>query len=531
MQTRRIISVLALLAGSATLSAQLQPTYLKIRIEKADRISQPVNSTSTNCWSGKDNVFTEIQIGTGNFYGYTANGYRNTDGATNDYSTCMIQGNQVYNMGGGYQGVIASGNPNDSTAFASCGYWLNGVYQSGSTYYGFAHAEGYATNANGNRVCNYPPTTKSMGLLTSTDGVNWTQQGQIISNPNGDSSGTEYGEGDCTPVPFSGYLYLYCRRTQDTQTSIARALLSSNFGQSSWQKLTSPGVWGGSWNSDDYAVGLYGSSASIFGNYGNVMLLRSELGGYGTAHGLQMSFSGATDPTTFTRIAEPLIYEDDAPFPHASTSSDLVVYPSALSGSDGSRNWNGYFILTYTYVPNQSDTEGAPDYGRTLAMRNVSVSQESSPQSPQVGIALSRWYSASISQRISTVEPVPYGFVSAGYTLEQPNTGYLMTVPPASGSNTVVECVSTASWPSAANPDHLITSYATGSNPGNNGCDANYAFLRTAGYLYSSSQSNTVPVYRCSPNGSGTATHFASTQSDCEGLGTAEWLMGYALAN
>lgn len=532
MQTRFLFGAFALLAGTATLNAQLQPTYLKIRIEKADRISEPVNPSSSNCYAGKDNHFTEIEIGTGNFYGYTSNGYKNTTGATNDYSTCMIQGNQVYNMGGGFQGVIASGNPNDSTAYASCGYWLNGVYKSGSTYYGFAHAEGYATNADGHRVCDYPPTTKSMGLLTSTDGVNWTEQGQIISNPNGDSSGSEYGEGDCTPVPFSGYLYLYCRRTSDTQTSIARSALTSGFGASTWQKLSAPGAWGAAWNADDYPIGLYGSSSSIFANYGNIMLLRTELGGTGTAHGLQMSFSGATDPTTFTRINEPLIYEDAYPFPYASTASDLVAYPSALSGTDGSRDWNGYFILGYDYVPNQSDAEGAPNYGRTLAMRNVVVAQESTPQSPQVGIALSRWYSSSISQRISSVEPVPYGFVSAGYTLEEADNGYLMTVPPSSGSNTVVECVNTASWPSAAHPDHLVTSYATGSNPANNGCDSSYAFLRTAGYLYSASQgSSTVPVYRCKPSGSSTTTHFASNDSSCEGLGAEEWLMGYALAN
>ena len=42
-------------------------------------------------------------------------------------------------------GAIAYGLPSSATfAFSSCGYWLNGTYKSGSTYYGFAHAEGYA---------------------------------------------------------------------------------------------------------------------------------------------------------------------------------------------------------------------------------------------------------------------------------------------------------------------------------------------------------------------------------------------------
>lgn len=564
-----VIALAALSLGALASHAQLIPQNLKIRIEKADRILEPVASPSnSNCYAGKDNYFNEIEPSSGVFYGYTANGNKNSNGLAGQFSTCYMQGNQVYSMPQTYQGVIASGYPNDpSSAYASCGYWLNGTYKSGSTWYGFAHAEGYAVQLSTTEpACDYPPTTKSMGLLTSTDGINWTPQGQIIANPYENSGGTkisEYGEGDCTPVvpPSSSYLYLYCRRTKDTQTSIARAPISSNFGQSNWKKLTAPGTWGGAWNSDDYGIGLYGSSSSIFTNYGNVMLLRTELGGTGVPRGVQMSFSATNDPTTFTRVSEPLIYEDNYAFPYGdcspnckasgqsstATYSDLIAYPSALSGSDGSRNWNGYFLLTYTYVPNNTDKAGAGtdssgnimNHGRTLVMRNVSVSQESSAQSPQVGIALSRWYSSGIKQRISTTEPVPYNYVTAGYALEQAHNGYLMTVPPASGSMTVVECVSSANFPSSANPDHLVNAYNTSTTPSNYGCDSNYAFLRTAGYLYSSSQgSSTVPVYRCKPNSDSsgnltgpTYSHFVSNQSDCEGYGTKEYLLGYALAN
>lgn len=536
---RSVFGIIVILTGTILAHAQLVPANLKIRIEKADRISPPVQSTSSNCYRGKDNYFNEIEVSSGKFYGYTANG--NAAGGSNDYSTCLIQGNQVYNMGAPISdsfGAIASGLPNSAAyAFSSCGYWLNGTYKSGSTYYGFAHAEGYATTQYGLH-CSYPPTTKSMGLLTSPDGSTWTQQGQILSNPSANSGGanpSEYGEGDCTPIPYSGYLYLYCRRTQDTQTSIARAPLTSNFAQSTWQKLTAKGTWGGAWNSNDYAAGLYGSSASIITSYGNVALLRSELGGTGTAHGVQLSFSSSTDPTAFTTIAAPLIYEDLYQYPNASSSSDLIAYPSALSGTDGSRNWSSYFLLAYTFVPNSNDLLGAPDNGRTLAMRNVSVTQETSAQSPQVGIALSRWSSSSISQRVSTVEVVPFNYVAPGYTLEQANTGYLLTVPPTSGSKTLVECVSTADYPSAANPDHLVASFASSQSPSNGGCDAHYAFLRTAGYLYSTSQgTSTVPIYRCKPGTGANGTsdsHFVSLQSDCEGLGVEESTLGYALAN
>jgi hypothetical protein len=543
----RVFLAAILIAGAGFSHAQLIPGNLKIRVEKADRINPPAAGTSINCYRGKDNYFNEIEISAGTFYGYTANGYKTTNGSSTDYSTCAITGNKVYNMGASLDntGVIASGLANNqNTAFSSCGYWLNGTYKSGSTYYGFAHAEGYATTEFG-RTCDYgqgssTSTTKSMGLLTSTDGKHWTAQGQIIANPFAQSGGTtniEYGEGDCTPIPFGTYLYLYCRSTKHDKTTIARAPLTSNFGQASWQKLIAAGTWGGSWNSDDYEDGVYGNSASIFANYGNVTLLRSEFSKQYSSplHGVQISFSNNSDATAFTTIPQPLIPMDDYQYPNATNTGDLVAYPSALSGTDGSRIWNSYFIMAYTFVPNSAGVSSAADHGRIIAMRNVSVSQQSSPQTPQVAIALSRWYNSNINQRISTMEPVPYNFAQTSYSLEKPNTGYLLTAPPASGSKTLVECESTASWPSATNPDHILSAFDSSTTPSNNGCDANYVFLRTAGYLYSSSQgSSTVPVYRCKPgtgNNGSTATHFASNSSDCDGYGIEEYTLGYALAN
>src|SRR6185312_11772888 len=185
---------------------------LKIRVERPDRIREPQAQSSSNCYDGKDNPFNEIEIATGTFYGYTANGSK----MPNVASTCFAKGAQPYGMQstspGSFGPTIYPSNHYDTSAgFGSCGLWLQGTHKSGSTYYGFAHAEGYSSAFPSETQCTYPPTTKSMALLTSSDGLSWSLVGQIISNPN--RSTDEIGEGDCTPVPFGSFLYLYCRRT------------------------------------------------------------------------------------------------------------------------------------------------------------------------------------------------------------------------------------------------------------------------------------------------------------------------------
>jgi hypothetical protein len=494
---------------------------VKIRVERPDRIREPEASTSQNCFRGKDNYFNEFQLLSGSHRGFTANGSKNPAVA----STCSTDGIHSYDMGGAVTGVIF---PN--TSYASCGFWLNTNIKSGSTLYGFAHAE---TN------CNYPATTKSMALLTSDAssdsiaGKTWTEIGQIITKDPNSQTSTEKGEGDCTVVTDSSFYYMYCRRVEDVKTAVARAPIGSTPGPGSWTKY-----FNGSWSQpgllgSDSPLGKYGSSSSVWTDNGNVMLLNSEFKG-DPIHGLKMSFS--SDKINFAAVPEPVIYQDDYVFP-SSTSRDSLFYPSAIDSPSGSRNWSGFFLLTYTFVPPTSAPDNpatVPDQGRTLVMRNVSVSVNADPQTPHVGVALSRWFSSSIQQKISSTEVVPYNFYLNGFTYEQ-RTAYVMTVPPPQGSNTLVECVSTASYPSASNPDHLINSFASNTAPANNGCDANYQFLRTAGYLYQSSQgTNTVPIYRCKPDPSNlnaSTSHFASTDINCEGFGLKEYLLGFGLVN
>lgn len=79
------------------------------------------------------------------------------------------------------------------------------------------------------------------------------------------------------------------------------------------------------------------------------------------------------------------------------------------------------------------------------------------------------------------------------------------------------DCVS--HWP--GHPDHLLTNDAT--------CEsAGYRRLRTAGWVFAAEQPGTVPLFRCY-NAAG-QHHFAATNPECDGVGSMEWMLGYALS-
>jgi hypothetical protein len=164
-------------------------------------------------------------------------------------------------------------------------------------------------------------------------------------------------------------------------------------------------------------------------------------------------------------------------------------------------------------------------------MRNLSVSVATSAQTPRVGVAISRWKDPDIGLRISSTEAVPWNFETANLAYET-RSGYIMTVPPVANATQIWECVN-KNWPSTTNPDHTLT-FANSAEC--SGGTASYVKLRTAGWLYpagSTPPSNTVQIYRCKSTATGYTlnTHFASTDPNCEGLGTQEFSLGYGLLN
>lgn len=57
---------------------------------------------------------------------------------------------------------------------------------------------------------------------------------------------------------------------------------------------------------------------------------------------------------------------------------------------------------------------------------------------------------------------------------------------------------------------------------------SNFKRLRSAGWVYSTLQEKTVPLYRC--YSAEERSHFASNESDCGKSGKMERLLGYALS-
>ena len=104
---------------------------------------------------------------------------------------------------------------------------------------------------------------------------------------------------------------------------------------------------------------------------------------------------------------------------------------------------------------------------------------------------------------------------------KRPNTfkhesvlGDVMTAPPTAPAERLDECVREAT----GTMDYRLTIGA---------CEAPFKRQRTAGFIYRDAQPGTAPLYACVARQG--LFHFASTQENCEGLGTSEKRLGYVL--
>jgi len=481
------------------------------------RVGRPYIARGPDATKVVENYFNEIKRSAGGYRAFTA-----------QRDSHAIDGSTPWSMGATPVAVLTrTTNP---ASWASCGWWLNDTTWVGSTLYGYAHTE----NMGGNN-CDYNlySPNKSMTLVRSTDeGLHWTTVGQFITGRDSFTDGArETGEGDCTVVSSTGNNYIYCRRASDWKTIVAKAPITDP-SPGNWKKFYDPTatdsrsatVTASSWSEPglggratplvDNAGGPLGLGASTFlvnGTDRNVMLLEHDIN-FG---GLKASFS--SDYVHFTRMKEPLLVLDGYSWGRPA-ATELVAYPDAIDNADGDDTWTTAFMLTHMYLePQDAPATDGLFTQRFLVFRDVTVTVMPTPQTPQVGVALSRW--SSTNDRWSTTAPVPGNFST--YTYEG-DSGYLMTKPdPNQPTVKLVECISY--WPGASDPDHVLTS---------NACDANSSqvFLRTAGWVYQNDQgANTHAIYRC--YSSTLKTHFVSTQSDCEGLGTMEWRLGFALVD
>jgi hypothetical protein len=437
-----------------------------------------------------DNKFSVIQLPDGRFRGFTAAA-----------ETFAVDGRSPSDMGGPLRKVLGRGAPGK---YGESGKWINHVERSGNLLLGWIHDE--TGDAPGQGL-------KSMSLAKSRDdGLNWEDVGQIVTGKGALTRGNVIGEGDCSVVNGQdGYDYAYCWRNpygaESAAEIVARAPASDpnpgkwmKYYQGKWDQ---PGVGG---DSTGLAQGV-GGSAARWSSTNETLLLGWTKGGVG----LHLSTDGTTF-TSFVPLREPLLVLDPGTW-NRPAPTELIAYQVLIDAKTGSNQLSNAWLMAYMSIqPNESFDK------RYLVIRSVDVSMSNAPISPQVGVLLARWYNAGLHDRWSTTAPVPPTNGSA-YELEA-KSGYLMTVAdPAKPSVELEDCVS--QWP--GHPDHMLDQKGV--------CEADhYGFrrLRTAGWVYSKPQEQTIPLYRC--YNAQQRSHFASNAADCEKLGVMERLLGYALS-
>jgi hypothetical protein len=425
-----------------------------------------------------DSAFTEIQLPDGRFRGFSAS-----------TSTYAIDGATPSDMGGTPRQVLGKAAPG---RYGESGRWINHVERSGNNLLAWVHNE--TGDAPGQGL-------KSMSLARSTDeGLSWSDLGQIITGKDPLTKGKVTGDGDCTAVNGQdGYYYAYCLRNGNGGgTIVARAPVSDpvpdewkKFFQGKWDQ---PGLGG-----DATSLGMgMGVSVARWTTTGETVLWGSQGLGFSTDH------------TTFTHLRDPLL----VPAPGTWKRPDpfeFTAYGVLLDARTGGNQLSNSWMIVYTYI---QPSEGFGQ--RYLVFRNVNVSISNAPVTPQVGIQLARWYNPTLQDHWSTTAPVPPSRTGA-YKLEK-ESGYLMTAADAAQPSVELEdCVRQR----PGHSDHLLAEKGF--------CETHqYQRLRTAGWVYSKPQAETIPLYWCYD--AREQSHFASNEPDCERIGKMERLLGYALS-
>lgn len=480
-----VAAVLAVLFASWSLSGLAEPAdssfcvaCVSIRIGAPRIIRGPTAIEA-------DNYFTAVQLNESVFRGFTANG---TTYAIDGPSPAAMQGRAVP--------VLTPGPP---ASFDGCGQWLNSVERQGPLLFGFVHDE---------TGCDYKAgqTHKSMSIDVSADrGLTWTDRGPFITGSDGPTRGKTTGEGDCKVVHNpDGFLYAYCLRARDWAIIAARAPANDptpdrwlKYFEGAWTK---PGRGGDATPLVTQDTGqALGTSASSWTATGATILLGND------ARGLVAFIS--RDPVAFAGVTAPLLPTGPQQWVRPAPS-ELVAYPVLVDRATGGSAIGSAATLLYTYLEPDEDFSR-----RYLVARDITLVLQPEPAMPQVGVLLGRWRDAGSGARVSSTGPV----APVGRTLvPDGDAGYLMTEPdPGRPSVELDEC------------DAGRGTFDRALQPG--GCTAPLSRrLRTAGWVYATEQPGTRALYRCGVSGQG---HFVSTEQTCEGQGTSEALLGYALAD
>ena len=432
-----------------------------------------------------DNWFTEVELPDGRFRGFTAAG-----------TTFAVDGKQPYDMGGEAATVL---KPGPAGSASSCGEWIQHVELEGKTLYGWVHNE---------TACNYAKggqTHASMTIGTSTDnGLTWKIKGPIIVGTDPPAAGKETGDSCPSAVRGQdGHDYAYCLHNGGHSWDggygfVARAP-ATDPGPGKWKKYfngawSEPGVRGKSSKIDGLGVAYWTTTRENIG-------LNWVKGGMGIV--------ASSDGLHFTAVlSQPLMLAEPGDWSRKN-GLELLSYPSLIDAQTGLNQVSDHWLLAYMYL-----NPGEGFNKRYLIFRRVDISWSRVPGEPQVGEMLAHWYNAAQHDHWATTAPVP-GNYSAYKLVAQ--LGYTMTAPDSKEKSIALEeCVS--QWP--GHPDHILIQTGVCETHG-------YQRLRSAGFIFSTSQPNTQPLYRCYSDTE--KSHFAANRDDCNNMGKREALLGYDL--
>ncbi|WAG76795.1 hypothetical protein LMK08_15560 [Metapseudomonas furukawaii] len=450
------------------------------------RVGRPLVVRDGSNEDGLDTKFYVIKTLDGQYRGYSSGGGR----------ARVITGPAAWSMGWSANSVMEAGA---SGSASECGVWINSPIALRGEFVAAVHQEQACDYINGGQ------THKSMGVSFSYDGVSWVNPVTIIASSVGPRLGQQTGEGDCSLVraPGSSHLYIYCLRALRWDTIVARAPVSSYMSPGSWKKFSrgqwgSPGVYG-----DADSLGVVGHSVGYLRPHKMVFLLDLDPW-FG---GVKMSLS--SDYVNFKLLSDPLIPFSESNWnrERIGQKSDLVAYVGVVNYAEGGNNVDGAgWGITYTYIPH-----GGRMRDKFLVYQDVSVEKAVGKKS-SVGLALTRWENKLNGKFRTTTFPV----VDQDEYLEGGRVAYVLTRRPALVESVELEeCRNTYDI-----GEYLLT--------GGGDCAGTWhERLGTVGWLYKKRQSNTVPVYRC--YSSIRQAHFASNNSDCDGIGEIEYLLGYGM--
>jgi hypothetical protein len=430
-----------------------------------------------------DSYFSAIKLPNGRFRGFTAAGF-----------SYAIDGNAPWDMGGPAVTVL---KPGPAGSASSCGQWLMHVESAGKTVLGWISNE---------TACDYSKNGQThayMSLGTSTDyGLTWKIMGAMITGKPDDkpTPGTITGEGCPSAVDGGdGYYYAYCGRNRDHVGYVARAPVADP-GPGNWKKYfngawSQPGVGG-----DVTPLGQTGSVA-YWATTGQTVMVLWVQGGLG------IGFS--QDRLHFTNFPQPLLKLDTGRWDRKGPPNELLSYGTLIDAETGLNHLGDHWLLAYMYLqPNEGFGK------RYLVFRPIEVFRSRQPDEPQVGVALAHWYNARLHDHWSTVAPVPGNY--SDYTLEA-QSGYLMTAAdPKRPSVELEDCVKQQ----GEHLDHILALKGACETEG-------YQRLRSAGWVFSTPQPGTQPLYSCYSDSE--KSHFAANGEECHHAGKKEALLGYDL--